>query len=90
MTGSTLAPIIIPIAALIGLAAWLIMVFHAASHPFWRSQSPAPEQPGTGTAARAAQRPDAPRPQTRPAEPAGNLPAPGPGHTSGPEIPRAA
>lgn len=35
MTGSSLAPIIIPIVVSGSLAAWLIMVFHAANHPEW-------------------------------------------------------
>jgi len=33
MTGSALAPIIIPIVALIALAAWLAMIFYAEAHP---------------------------------------------------------
>ena len=36
MTGSSLAPIVIPIVVMFGLAAWIVMVFHAASHPQWR------------------------------------------------------
>jgi hypothetical protein len=32
MTGSALAPIIIPIVALIALAAWLAMIFYAEAH----------------------------------------------------------
>jgi hypothetical protein len=35
MTGSNLAAIVIPIAVMLGLAAWIAMVLHAASHPFW-------------------------------------------------------
>jgi hypothetical protein len=35
MTGSSLAPIIIPIAAMASLAAWLFLVYHAAAHPEW-------------------------------------------------------
>ena len=38
MTGSALAPIVIPIVVTIGLAIWLIMVYHAASHPQWGSR----------------------------------------------------
>jgi hypothetical protein len=33
MTGSSLAPIIIPIVMLPVLAIWLFMVYHAANHP---------------------------------------------------------
>lgn len=33
MTGSSLAPIVIPIVVMISLAVWLIMVFHAEAHP---------------------------------------------------------
>jgi hypothetical protein len=56
MTGSNLAPILIPIAVMFGLVAWIVMVFHAASHPFWRDR--------TASAPRAA----LPR-QSRPASP---------------------
>ena len=38
MTGSALAPIVIPIVVTISLAIWLIMVYHAASHPQWGSR----------------------------------------------------
>ena len=38
MTGSSLAPIVIPVVMAISLAAWLIMVFHAANHPQWGSR----------------------------------------------------
>jgi hypothetical protein len=37
MTGSSLAPIIIPIVVSASLAAWLVMVYHAASHPQWNT-----------------------------------------------------
>jgi hypothetical protein len=40
MTGSPLAPIVIPIVVTIGLATWLIMVYYAGSHPQW-GHSPA-------------------------------------------------
>ncbi len=55
MTGSSLAPIIIPIVVMASLAAWLILVFHAANHPQW-SKSPAREQPGSQPAALAGRR----------------------------------
>lgn len=38
MTGSGLAPVVIPIVVSIGLAVWLTMVFRAASHPQWKHQ----------------------------------------------------
>jgi hypothetical protein len=44
MSGSSLAPIVIPIVVSLGLAAWIGMVFHAASHPQWRDRSPAVPQ----------------------------------------------
>jgi hypothetical protein len=44
MTGSSLAPIIIPIVVSISLAAWLIMVYYAASHPGWKNARPAPAE----------------------------------------------
>jgi hypothetical protein len=42
MTGSPLAPIIIPIVVTTALAIWLIMVYYAGSHPRWRSQARKP------------------------------------------------
>ncbi len=36
MTGSSIDFIVIPIVSVISLAAWLIMVFYADSHPQWR------------------------------------------------------
>jgi hypothetical protein len=41
MTGSDLAPIVIPIFVMFGLAAWIVLVFHAASHPQWRDRTAA-------------------------------------------------
>jgi hypothetical protein len=41
MTGSTLAAIVIPIVAMSALAAWIVVVFHADSHPFWENRSTA-------------------------------------------------
>jgi uncharacterized membrane protein len=43
MTGSSLAPFIIPIIAMICLAALLITVYYADSHPEWKS---ARQEPG--------------------------------------------
>jgi hypothetical protein len=42
MTGSSLAPVIIPIVVSISLAAWLIIVYYADSHPEWKSARPVP------------------------------------------------
>lgn len=36
MTGSFWAPIIIPIVAVLALAAWLALVWYAAAHPQWK------------------------------------------------------
>jgi len=44
MTGSSLAPVIIPIVVSISLAAWLFIVYYANSHPQWKSARPAPGQ----------------------------------------------
>ena len=41
LTGSSLAPVIIPIVAVTGLAIWLMMVFRADSHPGYRHHVPA-------------------------------------------------
>jgi hypothetical protein len=43
MTGSSLAPFIIPIVAMICLAVLLIAVYYADSHPEWKS---AGQEPG--------------------------------------------
>ena len=44
MTGSNLAPIVIPIVVMLSLGAWIALVFHAASHPRWRQRTaPAPK-----------------------------------------------
>ena len=44
MTGSSLAPIVIPIVVMFSLAAWIVVVFHAASHTQRRDRSPAVPQ----------------------------------------------
>jgi hypothetical protein len=41
MTGSDLAPIVIPIFVMFGLAVWIVLVFRADSHPQWRDRSAA-------------------------------------------------
>lgn len=52
MSGSTPALIAIPIVVTILLAAWLIMVFYAASHPQWRGRGSAPARSNSAPAAR--------------------------------------
>jgi len=51
MSGSALAPLIIPIVVVPALAIWLIMVYYADSHPWWRTRGQLPAQrdsePGT-------------------------------------------
>jgi uncharacterized membrane protein len=44
MSGSTLAAFIIPIVAMICLAALLIIVYYADSHPEWKRAGQAPGQ----------------------------------------------
>ena len=39
MTGSSLAPIVIPIVVTIALASWLAIVFYAAAHPGWKTHA---------------------------------------------------
>jgi hypothetical protein len=41
MTGSSLAPVVIPIVAMFSLAAWLAMIFYADRHPLWGDRSKA-------------------------------------------------
>ena len=41
MTGSSLAPIVIPIVAMVSLAAWLTIVFYADRHPLWGDRTKA-------------------------------------------------
>jgi len=36
MTGSSLVPVIVPIVAVLAMAAWLGLVFYAAAHPRWK------------------------------------------------------
>jgi len=44
MTGSNLAAIVIPIVVMFSLGLWIALVFHAASHPYWRQRTaPAPK-----------------------------------------------
>ncbi|SRR6266704_868781 len=60
MDGSSLSLILIPIAAAIGLATWLILVYYADSHPQWGAESPAPRHAGSGAAVTAGRRPPDP------------------------------
>jgi hypothetical protein len=64
MDGSGLSLIVVPIVAVISLAAWLIMVFYADSHPQWGR---APGRGSSGHAAPAGQSLD----EVRAADPAG-------------------
>jgi hypothetical protein len=72
MDGSGLSLTVVPIVAAISLAAWLIMVFYADSHPQWGR---APGRGSSGHAAPAGRRFD----EARAADPAGterdNIPA---------------
>jgi hypothetical protein len=38
MTGSSMAPIVIPIVVSFVLAVWIIIVFYAESHPLWKNR----------------------------------------------------
>ena len=87
MTGSSLAPIVIAITVSLGLAAWLIMVYYAASHPLWKHQPPARELPAAGSAGQDARHLTAAQPEGRPA---GNPPVPGPAHPGSHQVPHAA
>jgi hypothetical protein len=53
MTGSSLAPIIIPIVAMIALAGWLAMVYYAEAHPGWKAHRAASTPVDTGATVRA-------------------------------------
>jgi len=53
MTGSSLAPIIIPIVAMIALSGWLAMVYYANAHPEWKAHRAAPNPVSTDTTVRA-------------------------------------
>ena len=66
MDGSSIDLIIIPVVVVISLAAWLIVVFYAVTHPEWKHGPAAPHDapvttlPGTGV----------PRPRTEIRRPA--------------------
>jgi hypothetical protein len=63
MTGSSLAPILIPAVVVISLAAWIFMVYHADSHPYWRGQATTLKQPRSSAPSAAGQRPELSRRQ---------------------------
>ena len=76
MTGSSLAPVVIPIVVVILLAMWLFMVYYADSHPEPGVKSRTPGPGRSGPAALADWRPPVPR---RPDESEHRVPA---GHAS--------
>jgi hypothetical protein len=49
MDGSSLSLIIIPVVVVISLAAWLILVAYAASHPEWKHGPASPHDARTAT-----------------------------------------
>ena len=79
MDGSSLSLILIPVVVMISLAAWLIAVAYAASHPQWKHGPAAPHDalvttlPGTGVARPRAEirRPERQPAETRPVATAG-------------------
>jgi hypothetical protein len=52
MTGSSLAPIMIPIVVMIALTGWLAMVYYANAHPGWKAHSAALKPVDTGAMVR--------------------------------------
>ena len=72
MDGSTASLIAIPIVVVLSLAAWLIVVAYAATHPRWKHGSPAAGQPNPGPAARADAQPLRPVPRESDRVPAGS------------------
>ena len=60
MDGSSIDLIIIPVVVVISLAAWLIVVFYAVTHPGWKHGPAAPQQaPATALPGAAVPRPRA-------------------------------
>jgi len=90
MDGSSLSLILIPVVVVISLAAWLIMVAYAASHPEWKhglastQDASATTLPGGGVSRPHAEipRPARQRAETRPMVTAGT-PATEPSITQG-------
>ena len=71
MDGSSLSLILIPVVVVISLAAWLIAVAYAASHPEWKHGPASPyDAPATTPTGDGAPRPRAeiPRPVRQPAK----------------------
>jgi hypothetical protein len=71
MDGSSLSLIIIPVVVVISLAAWLILVAYADSHPRWKHGPAAPRDARTTTLPGAGvpvPRTEIPRPARQPAE----------------------
>ena len=74
MDGSTLSLILIPITVAASLAAWLILVAYAASHPTWKHGPAAPQDARTTLPLDAR----IPLPRTKTPRPRRHLPAPAP------------
>jgi hypothetical protein len=51
MTGSSMAPIVIPIVVSFVLAVWIIIVFYAERHPLWKAHRSPGAQPAADPAA---------------------------------------
>lgn len=81
MTGSTPGVILIAIVAVIALAAWLAVVFHADAHPAWRRHVPSGHDMA-GQATRMTARRPAESTDHTPREIAGSGPAGPDGKTS--------
>jgi hypothetical protein len=67
MDGSSLSLIVIPVVVLASLAAWLIIVYYACSHPLWQHHQQASPDVGSQPAALAGRRSRSPEsaPQRR-------------------------
>jgi hypothetical protein len=76
MTGSAVAPVVIPVVIIVALAAWLAMVFYADAHPPHAGRRTASE-PGTAPAD-IAPRPVRPEASARDGEDATGGPSPAP------------
>ncbi len=72
MSGSNMVAILAPVVALPTMAFWLIMVFHADSHPGYRHRPPLPVPDALAAAA------PAPRPEVAPEPPGERAPSGGP------------
>jgi hypothetical protein len=72
MSGSNMVAILAPVVALPLMAFWLIMVFHADSHPGYRHRPPLPVPDAPAAAM------PGPRPEVTPEPPGERAPAGGP------------